>query len=140
MKSNRRTAGRIEYLKAWYAKHPNYNHEYYMAHKEKSKARAKEWQAAHIETVRKSKREYAARAYAADPKKHREAAKVQRVIHAEEISHRKRKSVSEASDGYVRDRLCDGTSLSRKDIPDVFVACKRVELLIKREIKKGIRR
>ena len=136
MKSNRRTAARIEYLKAWYAKHPTYNHEYYLAHKEKSKVRVKAWQAAHIETVRKIKRESAARAYAADPEKHREAAKVQRVIHADEISNRKKKSVSEASDGYIRDRLCDGTRLRRKDIPDLLVSCKRVELLIKREMKK----
>ena len=138
MKTNRRTAARLEYLKAWYAKHPSYNHEYYLAHREKSKGRVKDWQAAHVDKVRKIKRESAARAYAADPEKHREAAKCQRVIHADEIRNRKRKSVTEASDGYIRDRLCDGTRLRRKDIPDVLVSCKRVELSIKRELKKGI--
>lgn len=138
MKSDRRTPRRIEYLKSWYAKHPGYNHAYYIANKEKSKARVKEWQSTHVELVRKIKRESASRAYAADREKHREAAKAQRVIHAEEIRYRKRKSVSVASDGYVRDRLCDGTRLRRKDIPDVLVACKRAELLIKRELKKGI--
>lgn len=140
MKSNRRTDARIKYLKEWYAKNHSYNHEYYLAHKEKIKDKAKAWQDANIETVRKTKRESAARAYAADPKKYREAAKVQRLVHAEEISHRKRKSVLDASDGYVRDRLCDGTRLRREDIPDVLVSCKRVELLIKREMKKGITR
>jgi len=140
MKSNRRTAARIKYLKEWYAKHPSYNNEYYLSHKEKTKDRVKAWQAAHIETVRKTKRESAARAYASNPEKHREEAKAQRVIHADEIRNRKRKSVSEASDGYIRDRLCDGTRLRRKDIPDVLVSCKRVELLIRRETKKGIAR
>ena len=140
MSNNRRTSARIEYLKAWYAKHPSYNHMYYLAHKEKSEARVKAWQAANVEKVREIKRESAARAYAADPEKHREAAKRQRVIHSDEIRNRKRKSVSEASDGYIRDRLCDGTRLRRKDIPDVLVSCKRAELLIKREMKKGIAR
>lgn len=140
MKSNRRTAARIGYLKAWYAKHPSYNHKYYLAHKEQIKVRVKAWQAANIDKVREIKRKSAARAYSADPEKHREVAKRQRVIHSDKIRNRKRKSVSEASDGYIRDRLCDGTSLRRKDIPDVLVSCKRAELLVKREMKKGITR
>lgn len=136
MKSNRRTAARKAYKKEWYAKHPTYNHDYYVAHREESKVRVKEWQDAHAELVRKTKRESAARAYAENPEKHREAARIQRLKHVEEIRRRKRKTAMDATDGYIRDRLCDGTRLRRKDIPDLLVSCKRVELLIKREMKK----
>jgi hypothetical protein len=86
-------------------------------------------------------REYHREYYQANKEKHKELCRKWAVDNRERMREILRRSSAKGreacSDTYVKGRLIKGSFLTFADIPQELVEVKRLQLLIKRELKKG---
>lgn len=94
--------------------------------KEKRKIRTKKWRLENLEAARKSSRESVARWANKNPEKAREKGRLS-----------KKETSKKLSDGHIRYRLCQNSTLRAKDIPDSLIEVKRLQILIKRFINEN---
>jgi hypothetical protein len=119
--------------------HRKANKVYYEKNREQIRTRAREEGGVYREYQREYQREYRQ----ANKESHKELCKKWVTNNRERMREILRRSSAKGreacSDTYVKGRLIKGSSLKFADIPQGLVEVKRLQLLIKRELKKGKR-